>query len=114
LGGGAAWAMRARLPALNAGGERAGGEPMAIGIGLNSGAAQVGNTGSPRKFKYGPLGSSVNLASRVQGATKQLKTRLLLTAATYEALKNETLRTRARRLGTVQHVGIDSPVSRFG
>ena len=83
---------------------------MAVGIGLNSGEAQVGNTGSPRKFKYGPLGNSVNLASRVQGATKQIKTRLLLTAATYDLLSDQGLRDRARRLCEVKVVGIDRPV----
>jgi len=43
--------------------------------------ARVGNTGSQRKFKYGPLGNTVNLASRVQGATKYLKTKLLITGS---------------------------------
>ena len=62
------------------------GRPMAIGIGLSSGPAQVGNTGSKLKFKYGPLGNTVNLASRIQGATKYLKTRVLITDATCRAL----------------------------
>ena len=48
---------------------------MNLGIGINSGPASVGNTGSIHKFKYGPLGNTVNLASRVQGATKYLKAR---------------------------------------
>ena len=46
---------------------------MGFGLGLNTGVARVGNTGTQRKFKYGPLGNSVNLASRVQGATKYLE-----------------------------------------
>ena len=58
------------------------GEPLNVGIGINSGAAQVGNIGSSLKFKYGALGNTVNLASRVQGATKHLKSRLLITGAT--------------------------------
>ena len=43
-----------------------------LGIGINSGVARVGNTGSRQKFKYGPLGDTVNVASRVQGASKYL------------------------------------------
>src|SRR5207302_9074849 len=49
-------------------------EPMGLGVGINTGLARVGNTGTQRKFKYGPLGGTVNLASRVQGANKFLKT----------------------------------------
>ena len=43
---------------------------MGLGIGINTGLARVGNTGSRRKFKYGPLGDTVNVASRVQGASQ--------------------------------------------
>ena len=59
---------------------------MDLGIGINTGMARVGNTGSQHKFKYGPLGNTVNLASRVQGATKYLKCRLLITGATQAKL----------------------------
>ena len=51
---------------------------MGLGIGLNTGPARVGNTGSQYKFKYGPLGNTVNLASRVQGITKYVRCRLLV------------------------------------
>ena len=39
-----------------------------LGIGINTGIASVGDVGSRRKFKYGPIGNTVNLASRVQGS----------------------------------------------
>ncbi len=42
-----------------------------LGIGINSGIARVGNTGSRIKFKYGPLGNTVNMASRVESLTKK-------------------------------------------
>ena len=61
-------------------------QPTDLGIGVNTGIARVGNTGSHRKFKYGPLGNTVNVGSRVQGANKYLKTRLLITGATREHL----------------------------
>ena len=64
-------AMLGELPALNSRwGEVAAGS-LALGIGINTGEALVGNTGSLRKFKYGPHGPPVNLASRVQDATKE-------------------------------------------
>ncbi len=82
-------------------------EPTNLGIGLNSGWARVGNTGSQRKFKYGPLGNTVNLASRLQGATKYLKTRLLVTGATQAQLDASV---PSRRLCKVAVVNIAEPV----
>jgi adenylate cyclase len=108
----AALDMLAQLPAINARWEKTLGEPMSLGIGINSGPAHVGNTGSPRKFKYGPLGNTVNLASRVQGACKHLKTRFLITEATYNLL-DEPKKERARRLCQVRVINIDSPVTLY-
>jgi adenylate cyclase len=78
--------MLDELPGLNARWRDVVGEPLQLGIGLNTGPAQVGNTGSPRKFKYGPLGHTVNLASRVQDATKKLGIPLLITGPTRDQL----------------------------
>ena len=66
-------------------------ESFHVGIGINTGPARVGNTGSHRKFKYGPLGHTVNLASRVQGATKYLKADLLITSHTQAKLPADFL-----------------------
>ncbi|MDF3024412.1 MAG: Adenylate cyclase, partial [Alphaproteobacteria bacterium] len=40
------------------------------GIGINSGRASVGNMGSKQRFAYSALGDTVNLASRMEGQTK--------------------------------------------
>ena len=85
-------------------------EPIGLGIGLNTGIAQVGNTGSNHKFKYGPLGNTVNLASRVQGATKYLKTVLLITGST-QAQLGEGFATR--RIGKVVVINIAEPVDLY-
>lgn len=85
-------------------------EPIRIGIGINTGIACVGNTGSDRKFKYGPLGNTVNLASRVQGATKYLKAGILVTAATKSRLAADLL---TRRLCQVRVVNISEPVELY-
>ncbi|EMI46661.1 adenylate/guanylate cyclase domain-containing protein [Rhodopirellula sp. SWK7] len=61
-------------------------ERFGVGIGINTGLARVGNTGSLVKFKYGPLGNTVNLASRVQGITKKFGVSALITRATRDAL----------------------------
>jgi len=87
-----------------------GGEQTQIGIGLNSGRVRVGNTGSEHKLKYGPLGSQVNIASRVQGATRFLRTPVLITGATASKLSEEFV---TRRLCSVRLKNIDEPVELY-
>ncbi len=86
------------------------GEPMGLGIGINTGIARVGNTGSRRKFKYGPLGDTVNVASRVQGAAKYFKSSLVVTRATRDRLGQEF---QLRRLGAARVVNISDPIELF-
>lgn len=96
-----------RLPALNAEWRPIVGAETEVGIGINSGDALVGNVGTHRKFKYGPLGTAVNLASRVQGATKFLKTPLLLTGETAGRVRGLY---PTRRLCRVRVQNINAPV----
>ena len=97
----------ARLPALSERWLAECGEPTSLGIGINTGIAQVGNTGSVYKFKYGALGNTVNVASRVQGATRHLKSDILLTGSTHSRI-GEGFSTR--RLGKVAVVNIAEPL----
>ena len=106
----AALAMRSVLPALNRRWRAVLGETTLVGIGINTGTAHVGNTGSRFKFKYGPVGNNVNLASRVQGVTKYLKCPVLVTASTRAELGDEFLTRRVCR-AAVQ--GIAQPVELF-
>ena len=99
-----------RLDELNRRWESRLGGPMDFGIGINSGVARVGNTGSPRKFKYGPLGNTVNLASRVQGASKLMGVRLLVTGSTVRKLVGPF---PSRRLCRVRVINIEEPVDLY-
>jgi adenylate cyclase len=102
--------MIGSLTALNERWQERLGEPLAVGIGINTGMARVGNTGSRRKFKYGPLGNTVNVASRVQGAAKYFKSSLLVTRETRERLGPEF---SLRRLGFARVVNIGDPIELF-
>lgn len=86
------------------------GTTVELGIGINSGVARVGNTGSRQRLKYGPLGDPVNVASRVQGATKYLGADCLFTGSTLSALTDSP---PTRRLARVQMINIEQPVDIF-
>ena len=106
----AALDMLGGLRKINARWQQKLGEPVRVGIGINTGVAHVGNTGSQRKFKYGALGTVVNVASRVQGASKYLKTDLLITSGTRNKLGNEFA---TRRLCSVNVVNIEQTLDLF-
>lgn len=105
--------MLRRIPRLNEVWADIIGAQTNFGIGINSGRALVGNIGTDRKFKYGPLGNAVNLASRVQGVTKRLQTNLLITGATKRALPRSAFPGRIRHVCKVRVVNIDEPVELY-
>lgn len=59
-------------------------KPLAIGVGLNTGISVVGNMGSDLRFDYTVLGDNVNLASRLEGQTKEYGVDILFGARTAE------------------------------
>ena len=57
-------------------------EPIAIGIGVNTGEAVVGNMGSDTRFDYSAIGDAVNTAARLESATKEAGVDLLIGEST--------------------------------
>jgi adenylate cyclase len=63
--------------------------PINVGVGLNTGACTVGNMGSDVKFNYSVLGDSVNLASRLEGQSKEYGFPIIVGSRTALAVKEK-------------------------
>jgi len=60
-----------------------------IGIGINSGLALVGNMGSDQRFDYSVIGDPVNLAARLESASKTLGHTLIVGEATKKVIDDK-------------------------
>jgi adenylate cyclase len=63
--------------------------PINVGVGLNTGTCVVGNMGSDLRFDYSVLGDSVNLASRLEGQSKEYGFPIIVGSATALAVKDK-------------------------
>jgi adenylate cyclase len=94
------------LGAFNSRRTRAGSEPLEIGIGLATGEVLAGSVGASKRMEYTAIGNNVNLAARLEGATKYYGTPVLLAATTVDELKSPAV---LRRLDLMQAKGITQP-----
>jgi len=103
----AALAMVARMPAVQERWKNKVSLPVKVGIGINTGMALCGNTGSKMKFQYGALGHTVNLASRIEGATKVMGVPILISGFTKKLVGSAFA---TRKLRKIRVIGINEPV----
>ena len=86
------------------------GHRLQVGIGVNTGMAQVGNSGSSSRLKYGPQGRTVNVASRLENATKRIGAPILISGTTAAQVKGKF---NFRRICTTFLSGFHEPTDVF-
>jgi adenylate cyclase len=103
-------AMRQRLVELNESFSRQGWPILRHGIGIHSGEVIAANIGSPDRLSYLLVGDTVNLASRLQGLTKELGAEIIISGATRIHLNNDF---RLKKLPAAKVKGKAQPVEIF-
>src|SRR5580658_3005378 len=100
--------MACGLATLNSKWQAAGRPPISIGIGLNTGLVNVGNMGSARRLSWTVMGDNVNLASRLEGITKQYHVQIVISEATYRQVSSQFV---CRELDKIRVKGKNLPVN---
>ncbi|HEY9696473.1 MAG TPA: adenylate/guanylate cyclase domain-containing protein [Trichocoleus sp.] len=98
--------MRHRLTLFNE--NRPANRKIKIGIGLNSDVVISGNIGSSRRIEFTAIGDGVNLGSRLESASKQYGTDIIISDSTYQPCAD---RVWARELDCIRVKGKNKPVS---
>ncbi|MBI2313384.1 MAG: adenylate/guanylate cyclase domain-containing protein [Betaproteobacteria bacterium] len=101
--------MQARLAELRLQFQAKGWPEVRIGVGVNSGVMRVGNMGSQMRVAYTVMGDAVNLASRMEGITKEYGVGMIVGDVTRKTVPDFVF----RELDQVRVKGKNEPVPIF-
>ena len=111
----AALKMLAKLDEFNQEVSKEGVPPFGMGLGINTGTVVVGNMGSNQRFDYTCLGDSVNLASRLEGQSKNYGVLLILGPETakqvqdeYRVIQLDTIAVKGKKEGVNVYTVLDN------
>jgi adenylate cyclase len=93
----AAFAMQDSIANLNAGRIGKGLKPIQLSVGVHFGSVILGDIGNARRMEFAMLGDTVNVASRLEAATRTLSCGIVVSHATMEAVSDVTVRERTCR-----------------
>ena len=112
--------MQATLKALQPHFKERGWPEIHVGVGINTGRVSVGNMGSEVRVAYTVMGDAVNLASRLEGITKQYgvgiivgeNTRNTVTDFTYRELDHVRVKGKDKPVAIYEPVGLTTEVDK--
>jgi class 3 adenylate cyclase len=105
-------AMLQRLDEYNQYRVQKGCVPIGIGIGINTGSLMLGTVGGQNRMDGTVISDAVNLASRIEGLTKDYGVSLLISEQTFSQLKDAN-QLALRRLSQVKVKGKSAAVTVF-
>jgi adenylate cyclase len=82
-------------------------QPIGAGIGISSGSVIAGYIGSEKRTEYTCIGDGVNIASRLEGASKIYGVSILISESTADEIGGEFV---IRELDTVKVIGKQQPI----
>ncbi|MCP4399790.1 MAG: GAF domain-containing protein [bacterium] len=102
--------MLEKLREYNQHRQNVGYRPIAIGIGIHTGPLMLGTIGFEQRMESTVIGDTVNLASRMEGLTKQYAIAIAITSDTFQGLMNPAS-FLIREIDTVQVKGKKLPIT---